>query len=208
MATGSPGHDRIVKVRNGGFGSALEVTFVPAGARVRLECRKAADAVRYPVPCPTLLPQGLTPFPPLHGCEIEIVTAGREDGCGAATSWNEWVVGAGQVQRSGLLGQHLGLQAAPRVVVDPARAIDGPAMFPGSRVQPRGTVDVAGRPTHWYYVPPAANQGSAFAGHLVLVWNAYGHTYAYGFHVLYTMSLARALDLELVRHLAVVYPDR
>lgn len=59
---------------------------------------------------------------------------------------------------------------------------------------------------HWYFVPPATNHYSAFSGHLVLVWIAYGHSYAYGFHVLDTMPVARALDLELVRHLVAVYP--
>lgn len=64
---------------------------------------------------------------------------------------------------------------------------------------------------HWDFVPPATNHysafsDSAFSGHLVLVWEAYGHTYAYGFHVLDTMPVARALDLELVRHLVTVHP--
>jgi hypothetical protein len=79
-------------------------------------------------------------------------------------------------------------------------------MFPGSHVQPRGVVRIMGRLTRWYFVPPSENQGSAFAGHLVLVWNASGHTYAYGVHVLQTFAIAKALDLELVRHLVTVPP--
>jgi hypothetical protein len=59
---------------------------------------------------------------------------------------------------------------------------------------------------HWYYVGPTANEHSAFTGHLVLVWTASGHTYAYGFHVLTTLADARKLDLELVRHLVTVHP--
>ena len=58
----------------------------------------------------------------------------------------------------------------------------------------------------WYFVAPAQNDGSAFANHLALVWTAAGHTYAYGFHVISTLAQARALDLELVRHLTVVWP--
>jgi hypothetical protein len=48
---------------------------------------------------------------------------------------------------------------------------------------------------------------SAFMmNHLVLVWNASGHTYAYGFHVVDTLAQARALDLALVRRLTMVLP--
>jgi hypothetical protein len=32
------------------------------------------------------------------------------------------------------------------------------------------------------FVPPRTNEGSAFAGHVVLVWTKKGHTYALGFH--------------------------
>lgn len=53
----------------------------------------------------------------------------------------------------------------------------------------------------WYFVPPNLNEGSAFQQHLVLVWTTAGHTYAYGFHGVDTIADARALDLELVRHL-------
>lgn len=119
------------------------------------------------------------------------------------------MVGSSDLYGRGLadvLLQHLCMQAAPRVVDNPARAIDGPGMFPGSRVRPRGSVTIAGHRMHWYYVPRATNGGSAFMGHLVLVWTAAGHTYAYGFHVLHTLAQARALDMELVRHLVTVRP--
>jgi hypothetical protein len=79
-------------------------------------------------------------------------------------------------------------------------------MPPGSHVQPRGVVRIAGRLTHVYLVPPDHNQGSAASGHLELVWNASGHTYAYGFHVFTTLASALTLDLELARHLVVVPP--
>jgi hypothetical protein len=42
--------------------------------------------------------------------------------------------------------------------------------------------------------------------HLVLVRTPSGHTYAYGFHVGKSVADARALDLELVRHLVTVQP--
>lgn len=180
------------------------VTFVPTSARVRRECHQTANAVHYPVPCPRLLPKGLKTFPVEHGCKLKIVGAGGGPHC--AANWRGWIVGDGQLLAGYVLEQHLGIQGAPHVVTTPARAIDGPGMFPGSRVRPRGDARVAGKLMRWYFVPPATNQGSAFAGHLVLVWNADGHTYAYGFHVLETFAIARALDLELVRHLVTVRP--
>jgi hypothetical protein len=104
--------------------------------------------------------------------------------------------------------QHLVVLGAPRIIRDPARAIDGPAMVPGSRVQGRGEVRIGSATMRWYFVPPDLNAGSAFMDHLVLVWNASGHTYAYGFHVVDTLAQARALDLALVRHLELVLPPR
>lgn len=101
---------------------------------------------------------------------------------------------------------HFAIIGAPRVIRNPARAIDGPAMFPDSRVEFRGIVRIGRRAFRSYYVPPALNDGSAFGGHLVLVWVAGGHTYAYGFHVVYTYAAARALNAELVRHLTIVKP--
>jgi hypothetical protein len=54
----------------------------------------------------------------------------------------------------------------------------------------------------WYLVP--LDNPSAFRGHLVLLWTASGHTYVFGFHVVETFAMARALDLALVRHLELV----
>ena len=186
-------------------GTVAGVTFAPASAQVRRECQQTANAVHYAVPCPSLLPKGMKAFPAVHGCKLQIVSAGDGPHCGAAT-WRGWIVGDGELLRGFVLEQHLALQGAPRIVANPARAIDGPGMFPGSRVRPRGDVRVSGQLMRWYLVPPATNQGSAFSGHLVLVWNAEGHTYAYGFHVLETLAIARALDLEVVRHLVTVRP--
>jgi len=184
------------------------VAFVPTSASVDRECRQTADAVKYAVPCPTLLPAGIAATPGVHGCRFQIVGWDRKRGCGAA-KWHRWMVGSSQLSGSdagpaGFL--HLVVQGAPRIVRDPARAIDGPGMVPGSRVRSRGVVTIAGKRMRWYYVPPDRNQGSAFMHHLVLVWTADRHTYAYGFHVTSTFAVARALDLELVRHLVTVRP--
>jgi len=183
------------------------VTFAATSAHVRRECQETANTVGYTVPCPLMLPQGMKAFPQVHGCKLQIVTAAGGPNC--AASWRGWIVGDGEVQRyGGPPLEHLALQGAPRIVANPARAIDGPGMFPGSRVHAAGAITVAHRRMHWYSVPPDKNQGSAFAGHLVLVWNSRGHTYAYGFHILATLAAARALDLEVVRNLRAVQPRK
>jgi hypothetical protein len=201
----------VVKVYKRGYGLVAQVTFVRASPRVREECRRTADGLRYPIPCPTMLPQGLRPTPAVaavHGCPFAIVgIAELPPKCRPDPLRRGWMFGSSQVQSPGpfsSLEQHLVVQAAPRAV-GPERAIDGPLLNRSRyRIRPLGLVRVAGRLMHWYFVPE--NHESAFAGHLVLVWTAYGHTYAYGFHVLDTMSVARALDLELVRHLVGVNP--
>jgi len=67
-------------------------------------------------------------------------------------------------------------------------------------------MDVNGRHMRAIYVPPATNDGSAFAHHVVLVWSATGHTYGVGFHNLRGIRQALRLDEELVRHVTLVGP--
>jgi hypothetical protein len=183
------------------------VPFVAASTAVRDECEETAASVGYAVPCPTLLPAGLSATPPVRaGCGFEIVAADGQPGC-EGVEWHDWMFGSSQVGNEATAGfQHLVVQAAPRIIRDPARAIDGPGMFPGSRVQGRGAVRIGRQTMRWYFVPPNLNMGSAFMDHLVLVWNASGHTYAYGFHVVDTLAEARALDIALVRHLKMAPP--
>jgi hypothetical protein len=184
------------------------VPFVAAPTKVREECDETAGRVGYAVPCPTLLPAGLSATPAVAGCGFAVVAAAGQAGCGGA-EWHDWIVGSSQVGNETTAGfQHLVVVAAPRIIRDPARAIDGPAMAPGSRVQGLGVVRIGRETMHWYFVPPNLNIGSAFMDHLVLVWNASGHTYAYGFHVIDTLAEARALDLALVRHLTMVPPPQ
>lgn len=187
------------------------VTFVSASAHVRDECHRTANSVGYPVPCPTLLPVGLTPTPPVPGCHFAVIAASGQRGLCVSRGW---IFGSSQTvdPQTGALTEHLVIQGAPRIFRNPAWAIDGPVMmqYPSihTRTEPEGVVRIAGRLMRFYLVPSEQIGGDAFRGHLVLVWDAYGHTYAYGFHVLETLPVARALDLELVRHLVTVYPKR
>ena len=191
------------------------VPFVRAPPSVRKECKQTAHAVGYTVPCPTMLPKGIAGTPGAGGCPgFAIVGWDRKRGCGA-TFWRGWIIGSSQLSgpNAGPGGfEHLVVQGAPRVLHNPARAIDGPGKrhpdggsVQPSDVRPRGTVRVAGHTMHFYYVPSDQNFGSIFMHHLVLVWTASGHTYAYGFHVVTTFAQARALDLELVRHLITIH---
>jgi hypothetical protein len=186
--------------------SIAKVLFVPVALTVRRECEETATAVGYAVPCPTMLPLGMAPTPGVLGCQLAVIGPADLPACGGA-QWRGWIVGSIQGDAARTDGfQHLALVAAPRVVANPARAIDGPPMIPGSRVEARGVERIGGSTMHWYFVPPDRNIGSGFMDHLVLVWSFSGHTYAYGFHVVNTFAQARALDRELARHLVTVEP--
>jgi hypothetical protein len=191
----------------GGAVSAVRsVELAHAAPSVATDCQLTADAVGYPIPCPALLPMGMTATPTVHSCALAVVAPVGWAGC-PTTDAPGWVFGSSQVEIGPGIGdaplQHLVLQAAPRIVQSPSRAIDGPAVYPG-KVIPRGRVTTDGETMSWYFVP--MDNPSAFRGHLILMWSEFGHTYVYGFHVSGTLALARALDLELVRHLTIVKP--
>jgi hypothetical protein len=56
------------------------------------------------------------------------------------------------------------------------------------------------------YVPPAANDGSAFMRHVVLIWTVGGHTYGVGFHNVHGLDETLDLDPALARGLRLVAP--
>lgn len=170
-------------------------------------CKRVSQQVGYAVPCPTVIPQDLKATPGDHGCQLGIIGAGGTGRCGK--QWRHWIVGSSDVvgaNAGGVPFQHLVVVGAPKIVRNPARAIDGPTMVAGSRVQRQGRLRVAAIRGWFYYVPFNSNIGSAFTGHLVMVWNSSGHTYAYGFHVVAGMAETRALDLEVAKHLVIVRP--
>jgi hypothetical protein len=65
---------------------------------------------------------------------------------------------------------------------------------------------VAGRTIRLYDVPSATNDGSAFAGHVVMVWTESGHTYAVGFHNISGERATAKLDFALLRGMRLVGP--
>ena len=60
---------------------------------------------------------------------------------------------------------------------------------------------------HEVFVPPATNDGSAFAGHVVLIWTTQGHTYAIGFHEVAGISSTLDLDLALAQGIRLTRPS-
>jgi hypothetical protein len=99
--------------------------------------------------------------------------------------------------------QHLVFQGSPRPIHDYVKFIDGPAWYPGERVEVGSWITIHGRRARWVFVPPRTNE-SIFSGHVVLVWTAGGHTYGVGFHDWNPRSVTRAMDIEVARHLRMV----
>ncbi len=102
--------------------------------------------------------------------------------------------------------QHLVIVASPRPIGAYAKVINGPAWHAGQSVEVDGWIRIDGWRMRWVWVTPGANEGSAFAGHEVLIWTTGGHTYAFGFHETTTRAAARTMDVELARHLRLVGP--
>jgi hypothetical protein len=163
-------------------------------------CRHVAKVVGYAVPCPTRVPVGLSGMGGRPGCEIDIISAGTR--CpNTALSWKGWVVGSSYAGE-----QHLVLTASPQPIRDGARLVNGPAWTSGNRVRYLRTVTIKGRRMREVLVPSQTNDGSAFAGHLVLTWTARGHSYAFGFHVVHGLATARTLNAELARGIVMQAP--
>lgn len=183
-----------------------DMPFVPASPRLLAECRATARTVGYAVPCPTRVPVGLVPSGGRAGCAIEIIGPARP--CpNTAFLWRGWVIGSSvTVDAQFTTTEHLVLTASPRPLSDYAKVVNGPAWYVGARVQPLGRVTINGWRMREVLVPPASNDGSAFAGHVVLIWTVGRHTYGIGFHDLHGTRSTLALDLALARGIRLVGP--
>jgi len=183
----------------------LAVTFVPRTMSLLRQCERTARAVGYPVPCPTAVPKGLVGTAvtagPCRGYRFQLVGTA----CTATVAaWRGWVVGSTQLG-AGRSFQHLVIEVAPRPV-SYAEAVNGPTVTPGDHPEVGDPITINHRRRRWLFVDPQTNPGSAFMGHVVLVWTEGGHTYAVGFHAVTTLTAAAALDYQLVRRLQLVGP--
>jgi hypothetical protein len=190
-----------IMVRAGGNAIAL-VPVTPAS----LGCPRAARLLRYPVPCPTVLPQ---------------TVLGNYLSCGSTfmignpciRKWHGWMVATGGMAASGVgvtpsNTEHLVMEAVPFRTTNYNLVANGPVWQAVGRprtVRALNWITIGGRRMRWIIVPQDT-QGSAMAGHLMLVWTTRSHTYALGFHNLWGMSLTRALDISVARHLMLIRP--
>ena len=181
-----------------GSSEASPTDLVAAPPIVAAQCEATARVVGYPVPCPTRLLAGTRPIggdPDADArCRLKVIGPAS-----CSRSWRGWVVGS-----SGVGNEHLVIVASPRPVHDYARLVNGPAWYPGASEQLGGWVTINGWRARWVTVAPATNEGSAFMGHIALVWTTGGHTYGAGFHDVSPDT--KELDLELLRGIRLVPP--
>jgi hypothetical protein len=135
---------------------------VRAGADVHAKCQATANAVGYPVPCPMRVPPKWRATKGVQGCQLDIIGPGGTAGC--ARGWRNWAVGSTETA-----DQHLVIVASPRAIREDAKVVNGPAWYPGARVQPLRSLTLNGRRMRAVYVPRETNEGSAFADHVVLI---------------------------------------
>jgi hypothetical protein len=177
------------------------VKFVSAAPGLVARCHSTARAVGYAVPCPTKVPEGLTETGVNQPgtCALHIIGPAGKGGC--AQSWRGWVVGSSTTP-----DQHLVLTASPRALHNDAKVVNGPAWYPTARVKQLARMTIHGWRVHAVFVPPATNDGSAFAQHVVLIWTVGQHTYAVGFHKVQGVHQTLLLDEELAKNIQLVRP--
>jgi hypothetical protein len=132
-----------------------------------------------------------------NGCRISLISPG----CGPG--WKGWVVGSSD---SASPSEHLVLTASPQPVLNPAKVVNGPAWYAGSRVKKVGAFAMNGWQVQAFFAPQATNDGSAFAQHVVLIWTVAGHTYGVGFHNVTDIPQTLRRDEALLRDVKLVGP--
>jgi hypothetical protein len=169
---------------------------VEASPELLGKCRATANAVGYPVPCPTRVPDGLTATPGIGGCELDIIGPAV-----CAKAWRGWVVGSSETN-----DQHLVITASPQALRNDAKVVNGPAWYPSARVRPLRSLTINGWRMRAVYVPVKTNAGSAFMRHVVLIWTVRSHTYGIGFHNVHGLRPTLDLDAALARGVRLVAP--
>lgn len=109
----------------------LGAEFVGAPKSLIAACHKTATAVGYRVPCPSKVPGGLTETGRSGpaSCTLQIIGPGGVGGC--AASWRSWVIGSSTTP-----DEHLVITASPKPLRNYAKVVNGPAWYPGARVEP------------------------------------------------------------------------
>jgi hypothetical protein len=100
---------------------------------------------------------------------------------------------------------HLAITASPHEIGSYAKLVNGPGWTENTKVRPLGWLTINGWQMRAVFVPPASNEGSLFAGHVVLIWTVSDHTYGVGFHQSGTDDTLR-LNERVLRHLKLIGP--
>ena len=173
-------------------------------------CVRTARRLGYPVPCPAKLPQAALGANAV--CLHTVMSPGWIRGCGPGPRvWRGWMVADGGEAASGpglnaSTTEHLVMEASPSRTTSGNLIANGPGWASLGRphtVRALGWISIGGRRMRWIVVTPDTG-GSAMAGHLMLVWATRSHTHALGFHILWGIPVARALDLAVASHLVMV----
>ncbi len=177
--------------------------FIAAPRTLIAACRRTAQAVGYPVACPTRVPRGQTAASALAPTNCRLLAIGPGGAGGCAKGWRGWVIGSSATSEG-----HLVLTASPSPLRNGARVVNGPAWYPQERVKPVARMTIHGWHIRAVFVPPDTNDGSAFANHVVLIWTVGGHSYAAGFHNVHGIQGTLELDRRLVDGMRLVAPPR
>jgi hypothetical protein len=118
----------------------------------------------------------------------------------SSPGWKRWVGGSGNDARD-----HLAIEASPRPTTA-AKLVNGPAWYPGQRVEPLAPVAIGNWDGEEVFVPPKLNDGSMFMHHIVFVWTQEGHTYGVGFHDLGDRKRTTAMNAALMAWVRLVQP--
>lgn len=129
--------------------------------------------------------------------QLDIIGPGGLGGCGKP--WRNWIVGSSETT-----DQHLVIVGSPTALRNDAKVVNGPAWYPGARVRLLERLTLNGWRMRAVYVPPQMNDGSAFSGHVVLIWTMGGHTYGIGFHRVDGLRATLELDKALVGGIRLV----
>lgn len=176
-----------------------DVELVRAPDVVAAQCRHTAERLRYPIPCPGLLPEGSRPTPVTDPALADLPFADdyMRPGFRGYRRWAFLSVEFPSETREG----HLVISASPAPVA--------PRKFMSLRPSPHDKLDFAGsvqlRGKQAEIVRVLVSDGSIFQRHTVLLWTERGHTYGIGFHGL--DREAEGLDLRIARSIRLVAPQ-
>lgn len=193
-------------------GTTTQWHWQPASSSLRAQCSSTARTVGYAVPCLREVPQSVRRGAPQEGssCGTDLVAAAGYGGF-CPRIWRGWVLGSGSVG-----ADLLAITASPKPLSSYAHLVDGPLWVSQTdRVRFLGRKQINGLRMAMVYVLEGQNThgafmnaGSAFMGHVALIWTTGGHTYGVGVRA--PSGVARSIELAtaLAQRIVLVNPRR